>query len=149
MNKPAGVIVIAILYFIGTAICLLGGLLFIAGGGFLATLTQTQQQGGAGIFAALGAAAGVLFLIIGAVEALVGWGLLKLKNWARIVAIVFSALGALSQLLGLLRSFSNFNIVSVAITLIVLAVHCWIVWYLLTPPVKAAFAGVQARAVSA
>jgi hypothetical protein len=153
MNRPTGVTVISILYFLGTALCLLFGLIFIAGGGFLATIMNQQAQAGAsgmaGIMAGLGAALGVFFIVIGAVDGLVGWGLLKLKNWARIVALVLSVLGACSQLFGLLRSFSNFNIVSFVVTLMVLALHVWIITYLLKPEVKAAFQGPQAQAMSA
>jgi hypothetical protein len=153
MNRPTGVTVISILYFLGAAFCLLFGLLAFAGGGFLATIMNQQGQAGAsgmaGIMAGLGAALGVFFIIIGAVDGLVGWGLWKLKGWARIVALIFSVLGACSQLFGLLRIFSNFNIFSLVVTLVVLAVHAWIIMYLLKPEVKAAFQGPQAQAMSA
>src|ERR1051326_8273160 len=114
MNKPAGVIVIAILYFIGAAVCLLGGLLFIAGGGFLATMMSQSGEASAsplaGMMAGLGAIAGIIFLGFGVIDLLVGIGLLKLKNWARIVAIIFSAIGAGLQLLGIIGSLSHFNV---------------------------------------
>ncbi len=153
MNKPAGVIVIAVLYFLGAAILLLAGIGFIVGGGAIATMMSQQgQAGGSGLatlMGALGAGVGIFFLILGAVDALVGVGLLKLKSWARMVAIVFAAIGACFQVFGLLGSLAHFNIGSFVFTLIILGVQALIIWYLLKPEVKAAFQAPQVRAASA
>ncbi len=153
MNKPAGVIVIAILYFIGAALCLIGGLLFIAGGGLLASMMSQSGQAGAsplaGMMAGLGAVAGIVILAIGVIDLLVGIGLIKLKNWARIVAIVFSGIGAAVQLLGILTSLSHFNVGAMVFPVIFLGIYALIIWYLLKPDVKAAFQGAQMRAASA
>jgi hypothetical protein len=59
MGRPVGVTILAILNFIGAAICLLGGIGMILGGGFIATMLSQQGQGSAGaagILAGLGAA---------------------------------------------------------------------------------------------
>ena len=83
MGRPVGVTILAILNFIGAAVCLLGGIAMILGGGFIATmLSQGQGAGGAGILAGLGAAAGVMIIICGGVSALIGFGLWKLKECA-------------------------------------------------------------------
>jgi len=62
MVRPTGVTVIAVLCFLGTALCALFGLLTIVGGGFVATLINQQgaqgSAGVAGIMAGLGAALG-------------------------------------------------------------------------------------------
>lgn len=152
MNKPAGVVVIAILYFLGAGLLLLAGIGFVVGGGAIATMMSQQSQAGGGfatLMGALGAGVGIFFLIWGAIEVLIGIGLLKLKNWARIVAIVFAAIGACFQVFGLLGSLAHFNPVSFIFTLIILGIQVLIIWYLLKPEVKAAFQGAQARAVSA
>ena len=62
-----GVTILAILNFIGAAICVLGGIAMILGGGFIATmLSQGQSSAGvAGVLAGLGAAAGVFIIIMG------------------------------------------------------------------------------------
>ncbi|HET9284774.1 MAG TPA: hypothetical protein VFR24_22720 [Candidatus Angelobacter sp.] len=152
MSKPAGVIVIAILYFLGAGLLLLLGIGFVVGGGAIATMMSQQNQAGGGLatlMGALGAGVGIFFLVCGVLDALIGIGLLKLKNWARIVAIVFAAIGACFQIFGLLTSLAHFNPFSFIIGLIVLGVQALIIWYLLKPEVKAAFQGAQARAVSA
>ena len=153
MGRPVGVTILAILNFIGAAFCLLGGIAMILGGGFIATMLSQQGQGSAGaagILAGLGAAAGVFIIIMGGVSALVGFGMWKLKGWARIVSIVLFAISAVMQLLGLLGSLAHFNVFAVVWSLFWVAVDAFVIWYLVKPEVKAAFQPpVQARAASA
>jgi hypothetical protein len=153
MGRPVGVTVLAILDFIGAGLCVLGGLGMMLGGGFIATMINQQggqgSAGAAGIFAGLGAAAGVFIIIIGGVSALVGFGLWKLKGWARIVSIVLAGIGGAFQLLGLLGSLAHFNLFAVVWSLFWLAIDALIIWYLLKPEVKAAFQAPQVRAASA
>src|SRR6478672_6612821 len=132
MNRPTGVTILAILNFIGAALCLLGGIGMILGGGFIATmLSQGQGASGAGILAGLGAAAGVVIIICGGVGALIGFGLWKLKGWARIVSIVLYGISAALQLLGLLGSLAHFNAFAVIWSVFWVAVDAFIIWYLL------------------
>jgi uncharacterized membrane protein (DUF2068 family) len=153
MNKPAGVIVLAVLYFLGAACLLLLGLGFIVGGGAIAAMLSQQGQAGANPLAAmmgfLGAGVGIFFLVMGAIELIVGIGLIKLKNWARIIAIVFTVIGACFQLFMLIGSLAHFNVVAMVVPVVVLAIQALIIWYLLKPEVKAAFQGAQMRAASA
>lgn len=153
MGRPTGVTVLAILDFIGAGLCVLIGLLMIVGGGFMATMMS--QQGGqgsagvAGLFAGLGAVAGVFAIIFGGVCALLGFGLWKLKEWARIVSIVLTGISGAFQLFGLLGSLAHFNLFAVVWSLFWLAIDALIIWYLLKPEVRAAFQAPQARAASA
>jgi hypothetical protein len=153
MGRPTGVTVLAILDFIGAAFCVLGGIGMILGGGFIATMVSQQSgqgsAGAAGILAGLGAAAGVFIIIIGGISALVGFGLWKLKGWARIVSIVLTAISGAFQLLGLLGSFAHFNLFAVVWSLFWIAIDALIIWYLLKPEVKAAFQAPQVRSASA
>jgi hypothetical protein len=152
MGRPVGVTILAILDFIGAAFCLLGGIGMILGGGFMATMMSQQGQGSAGaagLLAGLGAAAGVFIIVMGGVCALVGFGLWKLKGWARIVTIVLTGISAAFQLLGLLGSFAHFNLFAVVWSLFWVAIDGLIIWYLLKPEVKAAFQAPQVRAASA
>ena len=150
MGRPTGVTVIAVLDFIGAGFCVLAGVGMMVGGGFIATM-MSQQSGGAsaGLMGAIGAAAGIFFLVCAAIAALLGWGMLKLKEWARIVTIVLSALGALGAVLGLFAVLAHFVVFGVFWALVRLAINGLIIWYLLQPHVKAAFQGVQARAAGA
>jgi hypothetical protein len=153
MGRPTGVTVIAILDFLGAAFCVLIGLGMMLGGGFLATFVNQQggqgSAGAAGILAGLGAAVGIFCLIIAAVEIVLALGLLKLKEWARIVTIVLTGISAALGALGLLGSFIHFSLVGTLLRVCILAIQVWIILYLLKPEVKAAFQAPQARAATA
>jgi hypothetical protein len=142
MGRPVGVTILAILNFIGAAFWLLCGIVMILGGGFIATMLSQQGQGSAGaagILAGLGAAAGVFIIIIGGVSALLGFGLWKLKGWARIVTIILTGIFGALGVLGLLGGFIHFNLFATVIRICVLAIQAFVIWYLLKPEVKAAF----------
>jgi hypothetical protein len=139
MGRPVGVTILAILNFIGAAFCVLFGIAMILGGGVIATMLSQQGAGASGILAGLGAAAGVFIIIIGGIGALVGFGLWKLKGWARIVSIVLYGISAALQLLGLVGSLAHFNAFAVIWSVFWVAVDAFIIWYLLKPEVKSAF----------
>jgi hypothetical protein len=152
MVRPVGVTILAILNFIGAAFCLLGGIGMILGGGFIATILSQQGQGSAGAsgaLAGLGAVAGVFIIIVGGVSALLGFGLWKLKEWARIVSIVLYGISGALQLLALLGSLAHFNVFAFVWSIFWVAVDAFIIWYLLKPEVKAAFQRPMVRAASA
>ena len=148
MNRPGGVTVIAVLEFLGGAICALIGGLALLGGGLLATLmNQSGGQGsaaGAGIVGALGAALGIVVLFFAALYFVTGWGMLQLKGWARIITMVLAGLSILGSFWRL--QFNPFLLFWVAVRV---AIAGWILWYLLQPQVSAAFNGGQAKAASA
>jgi hypothetical protein len=152
MNRPTGVTVIAILYFVVAGFCILGGLGMILGGGFLASIvSQSQANGsgaGAGLIAGMGAALGIGFLIGSAIPILLGWGLLKLKEWARIIVIVFASLGLVLGVLGLLGALAHFAVILLFWLVVRLAINGCILWYLLQPDVKAAFQSPQSAPAS-
>lgn len=152
MNRPTGVTLIAVLYFLGAAFAAFAGIGMVAGGGMLATMINQQgSQAGplAGIIASLGAAMGIFCLIMAAIDVLLGVGLIKVKEWARLTTVILTAVFAALGALGLLASFTHFVMFAFLIKACVVALQVWIVVYLLKPEVKAAFQGAQARAVSA
>jgi uncharacterized membrane protein (DUF2068 family) len=89
---------------------------------------------------------GIVCFFFAAVAALVGYGMWSLKEWARIVQMVFAALGVLGGAIGLLLAIVHFSIFGFTLTGIRLAINLAILWYLNQPQVKAAF---QARAAAA
>lgn len=154
MNRPTGVTVLAVLQFIGAGFCVIGGLLMMVGGTFLAAILGRAGAGGegsialAGMGALIGVVGGVFCLVLAVLYGIVGWGMWGLKNWARMVTIVLAAIGALFQVLGMMGSMLHFRIGAMLWNLIWLGVNAVIVWYLIQPQVKAAFEGQapQARA---
>ncbi len=109
-EKPAGIVVLAVLYIIE-------GLVGIATG---AVIWGGSSALGFGFAKGLGAALGAIIIIIGLIDFLVGYGLWTLKPWARTVAIVFAVIGLISFPIGTI------------ISIIVL-------WYLFKPEIKEVF----------
>jgi len=93
----------------------------------------------------IGVALAILPLAIGILLLVVGWGLVSLLNWARVLAFVLSALLLLSSVGGgvwtALSLAAFFPIVGIP-ALLLLIVHAWMIYYFLQPEVKDAFAGV-------
>jgi hypothetical protein len=145
MNRPTGVTVLAVLNFIGAGLEIICALLMFVGGAFLGTFlsqmaANSGRAAGAGIGAAIGIAFGIVFIVMAAISAIVGFGLWNLKEWGRIVEIVIGSLGALIQAIGLLGSLSHFRMGAILWNLTWLAFDAWIIFYLVQPHVKAAFA---------
>lgn len=155
MNRPTGVTVIAVLNFIGAGICILAAIGMFVGGAFLATALASMAgrsgggAAGAGVGVAIGAIAGVFCLFMALVAGVVGFGLWGLKEWGRILQIIFSAIGALLQAFGLLGSLVRFHFGGVLWNLMWLGVDAWIIFYLIQPQIKAAFAQGQTMQAAA
>ena len=148
MARPTGVTVISVIYFLVALVLALCGVVFMGLMGIAGLETRAHEMGPLGVLAGLGAVAGVVCLIIAVVVAFMGWGLGALKEWARIVAIAFSGLGLLGGVAGflgaiLLRThlFPAMGVIGAAAGLVRIAINALILWYLLQPHVKQAFAG--------
>jgi uncharacterized membrane protein (DUF2068 family) len=138
MQRPTGVTIIAILSFLGAAACIMLGLFSFVGGAVIAKMLA-NMPGMSALGGSIVAALGVVFLLIGALYAITGYGLWALKNWGRVIMIVLMALGLVFGLLGLVAIFSNFTAGAIVMQVIRLAICAWILWYLFQPNVKQAF----------
>ncbi len=117
-SVPTGVKVIAVLYYIGAALGVILGLVFLAGAGVMGSfLKQIPVIGalGAGLFA-VGAIVLIAFAVLGF---FVGKGLWHARPWARIVAIVLAALGVLTALFSMFGGNIGSNIVNFIIELVI------------------------------
>jgi hypothetical protein len=129
---PTGVKVLAILEYIGAVFLALLALALMFGGGMLASFLGEMPL--------VGALAGGLFIVMGIIILpfavlffFIGRGLWKGQNWARIVSIVFAALGFASGIFSL--------IVGDFLSLGGILINGLIGWYLLfNVKVKEAFA---------
>ena len=138
MERPTGVTIIAVLYFIGAAFLALFGILIIVGGSLLSGLAHAGGPASA-LFAMGGAIVGAILLVFAVLDLAIGIGFIKLQNWARVVAIIFLGIGLLFGVLGMLSMFAHLMIVLLTFRLIVLAIEIWILVYLFKPHVKQAF----------
>ncbi len=140
MERPIGVTILAVLEFISAGLVLLLGLLLTVGLSALGAMGRGGEGGSIlGVLAALGAAAGVFVMILAIIPLAIGIGLWKLKNWARIVVIVFAGLGALGNIVRVIWGLSSGDMVSTVGGIIGLGIQGLILWYMFQPHVKQAF----------
>lgn len=86
-----------------------------------------------------GAVVGAIFLVLAVVDLALGIGFIKLQNWARVVAIIFTGIGVLFGVLGMFSLLAHMMVLVMMFRLIVLAIEVWILVYLFQPHVKQAF----------
>jgi len=138
-KTPLGVIAISILDFLGTAFLLLAGISILILGSTITSNPEFLQKflsdypdmakdlNMSSIQAFAGGASiniGIFLIIFSLIYLFLGIGLLKGKNWARMVHLVFAALGILS---GVFAIFSN----TISMALIQIAISGLIFWYLM------------------
>jgi hypothetical protein len=137
----------------------LAGLLALLVASFTAGVLSVHGGSGAGIiggvFAIVSAVTGLLNLIIGPFEVLVGWGLWKLKDRARIGTFVFAGIEILGSLFGLAGGWGHLGAFAILGYFAKIQLACrvaiagWVIWYLLQPNVIAAFDRGQTTTASA
>jgi hypothetical protein len=133
MERPTGVTTIAYIFlFIGAYLCIVGLIMLLWPGAVSMAL-------GAPLLDGLELAGPFMFLLVSAVAALIGWGLLRMNNWARRAA--------------LLAAFAGFVMLAPTVSAAVIEVHwsalIWgglgiivrmvVIWYLFQTPVSEQF----------
>ena len=108
---PTGVKVISVLYYIGTVLELIFGVLLFVGSG--AIKTKVPLLAFLGPFLIIG---GIILIGLAVLSFFVGRGLWKGKKWSRIVAIIFAVLGVLFALVGMIQGQVASNIIGLVIS---------------------------------
>jgi hypothetical protein len=140
MQKPTGVILIAALYILGAAFAILGGVAaFFIGGAFMMRAASLGMTVGRGVAGGLGAFIGIVLIVFGALALIIAIGLIGLKNWARVVAMVLAAIGVVFGLLSLFPLLMHFAMIGIFFVLVRVMINALILWYLNQPTVKQAF----------
>jgi hypothetical protein len=141
MKRPAGVTIIAILAFLSAAILALGSLAFF----FVAVLGMTGGDAGEPASVAItgmGVAGGFSLLVLASVAACLAIGVLKLREWARIVSVASIGVGIVCTNFSLF-AFVGYPVIPVVpmivVLVIVIATGAWMLAYLVRPRVKLAF----------
>jgi len=139
MGRPLGVTIL------GAGMILAGlgfastGLIFFFMGSTGATATAPENGVMAIVLAALGAAAGVIFLLFGVLHVVLAIAVFQLRNIARIFTIFLFLLIAAGACLGLLATLMSYSHFGLAWNVSILAVDLLGLWYLLRPATKEAF----------
>jgi len=147
VKRPTGVTIIAVLTFFGAAILAVCSFAFF----FVAVMGMSGADAGEPVsvaIAGMGIAGGFSLLILAGVAAGLTIGVLKLREWARIVSIASVATGIGCTILSLFTFRGNLIIPivpSVICHLLVMATAVWMLAYLLRPRVKQAFSALSAQ----
>jgi len=139
MGRPVGVTILGagmILAGLGFAAT---GLIFFFMGSTGATATAPENGAMATLLAALGAAAGVIFLLFGALHVVLAMAIFKLRNLGRILTIFLFLLIAAGACLGLIATLVSYSHFGLVWNVAILALDLLALWYLLRPATKEAF----------
>jgi hypothetical protein len=115
------------------------GVLFFFMGSTGATATAPENGAMAAVLAALGAAAGVIFLLFGALHVVLAIAVFQLRNLARILTIFLFLLIAAGACLGLIATLLSYSHIGLLWNVSILALDLLALWYLLRPATKEAF----------
>jgi hypothetical protein len=138
MKRPRAVTVLAVLILLLGASNFVTGMLLISGQitfdklfGQLPALGDMQQD--------FEQTMKVIIVLFSLLSAAVAWGLLALKNWARVTTRVFAVLGLLGALMQMIQAFTTRDAPSFLVTAVIGGAYYWAFYYLGQAPVRAAF----------
>ena len=139
MGRPVGVTILGVLMIVAGIGFAVAGLVFLFMGSTGAMATTQTSDITAALLAALGAAAGVIFLLFGGLHIVLAVGIFKMRNIARILTIFLFLLIGTGACLGLIATLLSYSHVGLAWNASLLAVDALALWYLLRSNVKEAF----------
>jgi hypothetical protein len=129
---PSGVVAVAIVFFLAAVYLGLVGVVMLASPG------AAPMALGAPLLSGLELAGPYMFLLTAGVGALIGWGLLRLNNWARRAAIAVGFVGVVMLVPAVSAAAVDLRVPLVWGGLGIM-VRVMIVWYLFQVPIKEAF----------
>jgi len=139
MGRPLGVTILgAGMILAGLGFAATGIIIFFMGS-IGATATAPENGAMATLLAALGAAAGVIFLLFGALHVVLAMAIFQLRNLARILTIFLFLLIAAGACLGLIATLLSYSHVGLLWNVSILVVDLLALWYLLRPATKEIF----------
>jgi hypothetical protein len=140
-NRPVGVTILVAIDFLGVAFYLVLAMLFLANREQGTKLLEGMSGAGTGPAPLLrtGAFLPFYFLTMAIFTGVLGWGLWKLKNWARIILLVIIGLSLFGAAIHIIAVWSYPTAGGFAVALLRVAVAIVIFGYLSSAPVRDAF----------
>ena len=135
-RRPTGVTIIAILNILGG----IGAL--IAGFGMMALSVEFQyylSDEEAALVSIMAGILGMVFIIIGFVDLVIGYGLWTLKGWARMAAIIMAIIGIIGNIGGTIWMMSIGAADTIGSVILSVLISGIIIWYLSKPNIKEVF----------
>ncbi len=133
MQRPAGVTAIAAIVLLAAVYLLAVGLIMLLSPGSVSLALGAPLLGG------LETAGPYMFLLMGPFAALVGWGLLRLNNWARRVAIIVAMIGGVLLVPSVSAAVAGVHTAALMRGGLGIVVRVAVVWYLYQTPVAERF----------
>lgn len=123
INRPLGVSILAILGYIGVVLHVLAAIALFFGASFITSMLSqvgpfSTVTGGVAIFA------GIIMLLFAALTFFISKGLWTGQNWARIIVIIFAALGVIFGIISLFTG--NFSSI---ISILIDGIIAYYLWY--------------------
>ena len=139
--RPLGVTLLAILFFINTAVLAVFAVFTFRDPVWLARLMESVSPGSPGPALQYFAGPAIPWItVVGAVIMFVlALGLWRLRPWARIATLVVITLALISIVVLLVALYRHLSPLWLAITAVRFVVTAWFGWYLTRPQVVAAF----------
>jgi len=121
--RPEGIALLAALFWILAILALVGGLFMVGTKDAIIGIMEDQPEVTEEIIDLVDSVllgAGIITFVLAILYIITGWGLWKLKSWARIVAMILAVISLLSFPIG--------TIIGIVV-----------LWYLFKPEIKTAF----------
>lgn len=140
-KRPWGVSLLAILFFVGVASYTMLTLLTIAAPETLRSVLigLSPQGSGPELLLSMGGLLTIYFTIMAIVAGLIGYGLWTLRNWARWLVIVITALSLLAAIAGIVQALNNINPSTLLLGFFRIGLSTLVLWYLWAANVRVAF----------
>jgi uncharacterized membrane protein (DUF2068 family) len=131
--RPLGVTLVGFYQILRGLIALLFGLSVLLFAGLAAKLVSLAAEGNAvaRYLSGFGHLVGLGIIVFALVHMIAGYGVLQMQNWGRLLALLFSAIGLVLLLPGILHAH--------VFSLLFGAINAACVFYLAMPPTKRAF----------
>jgi uncharacterized membrane protein (DUF2068 family) len=131
--RPLGVTFVGCYQILRGVLSLLFGLSVLLFSGLAAKLASLAAEGNAveRLLREFGHAAGLGIIVFAVVHMLAGYGVLQMQNWGRLLTLLFSAIGLILVLPGLIHAH--------VFSLLFGVINAACIFYLAMPPVKRAF----------
>ena len=131
--RPLGVTLVGFYQILRGVIGLLFGLSVLLFTGLAAKLASLAAEGNAveNLLRGFGHVAGLVIIVFAVVHMAAGYGVLQMQNWGRLLTLLFSAIGLVLVLPGVVHA----NIFSLFFG----AINAACIFYLAMPPIKRAF----------
>jgi len=135
-ERPLGVSTIAVVHVLMGVGLVFGGLLLLA---VQADISRLLSYFGISVQWASVTAIGLITMTVGVAYIAIGIGLWRLREWARMVALVLAALGLLGTVVLITVALDAGSSTMAVLELVPAIINGLIVWYLLQPHVASAF----------